>query len=30
MLSPQQLFDRLAALGIAHTTVEHAPVFTVE
>jgi Ala-tRNA(Pro) deacylase len=30
MLSPQQLFDRLAGLGIAHGTVEHAPVFTVE
>jgi Ala-tRNA(Pro) deacylase len=30
MLSPQQLFDRLAALGIAHRTVEHAPVFTVD
>lgn len=30
MLSPQQLFERLAALGIAHATVEHAPVFTVE
>lgn len=30
MLSPQQLFDRLDALGIAHTTVEHPPVFTVE
>jgi Ala-tRNA(Pro) deacylase len=30
MLSPQQLFDRLAELGIAHHTVEHAPVFTVE
>jgi len=30
MLSPQQLFDRLAGLGIAHRTVEHAPVFTVE
>ena len=30
MLSPQQLFDRLAELGIAHQTVEHAPVFTVE
>ena len=30
MLSPQQLFDRLAELGIAHATVEHAPVFTVE
>ena len=30
MLSPQQLFDRLAQLGIPHRTVEHAPVFTVE
>ena len=30
MLSPQQLFARLAELGIAHRTVEHAPVFTVE
>lgn len=30
MLTPQQLFDRLAELGIAHRTVEHAPVFTVE
>ena len=30
MLSPQQLFDRLAELGIAHHTVEHTPVFTVE
>jgi Ala-tRNA(Pro) deacylase len=30
MLTPQQLFDRLAELGIAHTTVEHPPVFTVE
>ncbi len=30
MLSPQQLFDRLAELGIAHRTAEHAPVFTVE
>src|SRR5262245_45961153 len=30
MLSPQQLFDRLAELGIVHSTVEHAPVFTVE
>lgn len=30
MLSPQQLFDRLDVLGIAHTTVEHPPVFTVE
>jgi Ala-tRNA(Pro) deacylase len=30
MLSPQQLFDRLAALGLAHRTVEHEPVFTVE
>ncbi|MBV8392208.1 MAG: prolyl-tRNA synthetase associated domain-containing protein [Alphaproteobacteria bacterium] len=30
MLNPQQLFDRLDALGIAHKTVEHAPVYTVE
>ena len=30
MLSPQQLFECLAELGIAHRTVEHAPVFTVE
>ena len=30
MFTPQQLFDRLAELGIAHHTVEHAPVFTVE
>src|SRR6516225_6956906 len=30
MLSPQQLFDRLAELGLAHNTVAHAPVFTVE
>ena len=30
MLSPQQLFDRLAALGIDQRTVEHEPVFTVE
>jgi Ala-tRNA(Pro) deacylase len=30
MLSPQQLFDRLAQLGIAHNTVEHEAVFTVE
>ena len=30
MLTPQQLFDRLAELGIAHDTVEHEPVFTVE
>src|SRR6478609_1778293 len=30
MLSPQQLFDRLDALGLAHRTVEHEPVFTVE
>lgn len=30
MLSPQQLFDRLAELGIAHRTVEHEAVFTVE
>jgi Ala-tRNA(Pro) deacylase len=30
MLTPQQLFDRLAALGLQNRTVEHAPVFTVE
>jgi Ala-tRNA(Pro) deacylase len=30
MLSPQQLFARLEELGLAHSTVEHAPVFTVE
>jgi Ala-tRNA(Pro) deacylase len=30
MLDPQQLFARLAELGIAHRTVEHPPVFTVE
>jgi Ala-tRNA(Pro) deacylase len=30
MLIPQQLFDRLAELGISHHTVEHEPVFTVE
>ena len=30
MHSPQQLLDRLTALGIAHRTVEHPPVFTVE
>ncbi|MBS0521173.1 MAG: prolyl-tRNA synthetase associated domain-containing protein [Proteobacteria bacterium] len=30
MLSPQQLFARLDALGITHRTVEHAPVFTVD
>jgi|SRR5476649_850202 Ala-tRNA(Pro) deacylase len=30
MLSPQQLFDRLAELGIVHATVEHEAVFTVE
>jgi Ala-tRNA(Pro) deacylase len=30
MHSPQQLFDRLEALGIPHRTVEHPPVFTVE
>jgi Ala-tRNA(Pro) deacylase len=30
MLSPQQLFDRLDQLGLAHRTVEHEPVFTVE
>ena len=30
MHSPQQLFDRLQALGIAYHTVEHPPVLTVE
>jgi Ala-tRNA(Pro) deacylase len=30
MLAPSQLFARLDALGIAHKTVEHPPVFTVE
>jgi Ala-tRNA(Pro) deacylase len=30
MDDPQQLFARLAALGIAQRTVEHPPVFTVE
>jgi Ala-tRNA(Pro) deacylase len=30
MLDPQQLFAHLDELGIAHRTVEHAPVFTVE
>ena len=30
MLSPQQLLDRLAQLGIDHKTVEHEAVFTVE
>ena len=30
MLSPQQLFARLAELGIAQRTVEHPAVFTVE
>lgn len=30
MHSPQQLFARLDELGIAHRTVEHPPVFTVE
>lgn len=30
MQSPQQLFARLDALGIARHTVEHPPVFTVE
>ncbi len=30
MLSPQQLFDRLAELGIDHKTVEHEAVFTVD
>src|SRR6185369_11568476 len=30
MLDPQQLFARLATLGIDQRTVEHPPVFTVE
>jgi Ala-tRNA(Pro) deacylase len=30
MLTPQQLFARLDELGLAHQTVEHAPVYTVE
>jgi Ala-tRNA(Pro) deacylase len=30
MLTPQQLFARLDALGLPHRSVEHAPVFTVE
>jgi Ala-tRNA(Pro) deacylase len=30
MLDPQQLFARLDQWGIAHRTVEHPPVFTVE
>ena len=29
-MNPQQLFSRLEQLGIAHRTVEHPPVFTVE
>ena len=28
--TPEQLFEALDALGIAHTTVKHPPVFTVE
>ncbi|HEY6980474.1 prolyl-tRNA synthetase associated domain-containing protein [Reyranella sp.] len=30
MLTPQQLFAHLDTLGLAHRSVEHAPVFTVE
>ncbi len=30
MLDPQQLFAWLDAIGIAHRTVEHPPLFTVE
>ncbi len=30
MLTSQQLFARLDDLGLAHSTVEHAPVYTVE
>jgi Ala-tRNA(Pro) deacylase len=29
-MTPEQLFAALDALGIAHTTVQHPPVFTVE
>lgn len=29
-LSPAEFLTRLEALGIAHETIEHAPVFTVE
>ena len=29
-MTPQQLFSRLEQLAIAHRTVEHPPVFTVE
>ena len=29
-LTPEQLLERLAAMNVAQTTVEHAPVFTVE
>src|SRR5664279_33487 len=29
-MTPEQLFAALDALGIAHTTVRHPPVFTVE
>lgn len=28
--SPQDLFARLDALGLAHSTIEHPPLFTVE
>lgn len=30
MLDPQQLFSRLAELGLSQQSVEHPPVFTVE
>jgi Ala-tRNA(Pro) deacylase len=30
MVTPRELLARLAELGIAHRTVEHPPVFTVE
>ena len=30
MLDTQRLFEKLDSLGIAHTSVEHPPVFTVE
>jgi Ala-tRNA(Pro) deacylase len=29
-ISPQELFDELTRLGLAHETVEHPPLFTVE
>ena len=29
-INPDQLFETLTGLGIAHTTVSHPPLFTVE